>query len=155
MATITTLDNSLYERDFQAWLLEQASLLRAGRLDDLDVQNIAEELEGMAANNRHKIENRLVRLIQHLLKIGYQPQRRTRSWASTVFEQRRRIRQVIRSSPSLRRYPAEVLDEAYRDGRRQASVETGLPLKVFPEQCPYSIEQILDDDFLPEPVGDV
>lgn len=149
MGAITTLDNSLYERDFQAWLLEQASLLRAGRLVDLDMQNIAEELEGMGRNQRHKIESHLVRILHHLLKLQFQSGRRTRSWSLSIAESRQRIAQIVRDSPSLRSLPSDILGEAYAKGRHNASLETGIPLADLPETCPYKISDVLDETFLP------
>ena len=60
-------DDDLYERDFHAWLLEQAAHARAGRADALDLENIAEELEGLARSDRHEIERRMDALVLQLL----------------------------------------------------------------------------------------
>ena len=87
----------LYERDFHAWLVEQADHARAGRVEALDLENIAEELEGLARSDQHAIESRMDRLVTHLLKLGYvRDQGPRRGWVLTVNEQRRRIRRLWR-----------------------------------------------------------
>jgi len=48
-----------YEEDFVAWLEDQARRARCGETDGLDLENIAEELEGMARSDRREIRNRL------------------------------------------------------------------------------------------------
>jgi hypothetical protein len=139
-----------YEEDFALWSAEQAALLRAGQLERIDAVNLAEEVESLGNSNRREIESRLSVLLIHLLKWHYQPQSRSGSWRATINEQRKRIARVIKDSPSLRAYPAEVLAEEYEIARERAAVETTIYLDLFPESCPYTIEQILDPGFLPE-----
>jgi hypothetical protein len=106
-------DPDLYERDFHAWLVEQAGHARAGRIEAPDLENIAEELEGLARSEHPAIEGRMDRLVTRLLKLGYvRDQGPRRGWVLTVNEQRRRIRRLIAASPSLAGYPARVLDDA-------------------------------------------
>lgn len=138
-----------YESDFALWAAEQGVLLRQGRLDRLDLENLAEEIEAVGSSNKRQIESRMAILLMHLLKWYYQPEFRCGSWRATIFEQRQRIARVIRDSPSLRYYPAEVLAEEYGSAREKASMETTVFLDRIPETCPYSIEQILDLNFLP------
>jgi hypothetical protein len=57
---------------------------------------------------------------------------------------------VIEDSPSLKNYPLEQLKESYQRWRRQASKQTSIQIAVFPEDCPYLLEQILDEDWLPQ-----
>ena len=42
-----TSRRSLHDNDFYAWSLEQAALLRAGRVGEADLAAIAEEIESM------------------------------------------------------------------------------------------------------------
>ena len=138
-----TLDKpSLYDTDYVAWLEEQAAHLRAGRLSALDVLNLAEELEGLARSDRHELANRLETLILHLLKWDHQPGRRSRSWQSTIVEQRIRIRRLLDESPSLRPGLAEIAAKVYPDAVDRAIVETGLARRRFPEALSYSLEQL-------------
>jgi hypothetical protein len=139
----------LYEDDFVAWLEDQAQHARRRELESLDLENIAEELEGMARSDRREIRNRLVVLLVHLLKHQFQPRRRSRGWRATIAEQRQRIATVIEDSPSLQPFPASVIDRCYADARSQAALETGLPETAFPEGCPFSVQDMLDPSWLP------
>ena len=84
-----------YETDFHAWALQNASMLRQGRLDELDIEHIAEELEGMSASERRELLNRLQVLLLHLLKYQYQPERRGKSWLLTISHQRTAIERLL------------------------------------------------------------
>ena len=138
-----------YEEDFVAWLEDQARRARSGETDGLDLENIAEELEGVARSDRREIRNRLVVLLVHLLKHKFQPRRRSSGWRATIAEQRQRISAVIEDSPSLRSFPGDILDRCYADARSRAILGTGLPETSIPEPCPFSIEHVLDPAWLP------
>ena len=70
----------LYEHDFYTWALRQAELVRARRLSELDLENVAEELESLGKEQAHKLESAFRVLLLHLLKWIYQPHRRSRSY---------------------------------------------------------------------------
>lgn len=142
-------ETSLYESDFYAWIQEQAGKLRARSHNDLDWENLAEEIESLGRSERREIENRLAPLIHHLLKWQFQPGRRSESWRISISEQRSWISTIIKYSPSLKNYPAQIFGDAYEDGRRHAINETGLAAEVFPKEPPFSIEEVLDDRFWP------
>ncbi len=139
----------LYDQDFVVWASETARLLREGRFEEIDVQNLAEEVEAMANRDRRELVSRLSVLIQHLLKWQRQPGRRSRSWQSTIATQRAELEHLFRQSPSLRRDVPESVREAYAPAVKLASIETGLAARGFPAECPFSAAQILDDEFLP------
>ena len=139
-----------YEEDFVAWLEDQAQRARRGEIDDLDLENIAEELAGMARSDRREIRNRLTALLIHLLKYMVQPRRRSSGWIGTIGEQRRRIATVIDDSPSLRSFPASILDQCYADARSGVALETGVPESTFPEHCPFAADDVLDPAWLPD-----
>ena len=140
---------SQYERDFYAWTQEQAALLRERRPNAHDWANIAEEIESLGRSDRREIASRLTVLLHHLLKWEFQPSERSSSWTGTIVEQRRGIKRLIKESPSLKTYPAEILAEAYDEARDDAIRETELPAQTFSQVCPYPINEILDHDFLP------
>lgn len=140
-----------YGRDFAAWAREQAKLLEAGLFERLDIANLCEEIEDLAARHRDEIESRLAVLLKHLLKVRFQPEKRTPSWESTILEQRARIGRRLARSPSLREYPAAVLDQEYGLARREAALETGIPLGKLPSECPFHIADVLDLDYMPTP----
>ncbi|MGV3491028.1 MAG: DUF29 domain-containing protein [Devosia sp.] len=138
-----------YDEDFSLWSAEQAALIRAGKLDRVDLENIAEEIESLGRSERHEIRNRLAVLMMHLLKWERQPGERSRSWMATIRDQRRQIERLLRDSPSLKSFPGKVFEDEYPWSRDKAAEETTIFLHLFPETCPYTIEQILDPDFLP------
>jgi hypothetical protein len=142
--------NTLYENDFYAWTQEQARLLRDRRWNELDIENLAEEVESVGRSDKHQIQNRLKVLLAHLLKWKYQPGARSSAWRGTIREQRDRLRMVLDDSPSLHDYPALVFDSAYLSARLLAAKETGIDFTLFPESCPFTLEQALDDEFLPK-----
>ena len=139
-----------YEADFFAWTKEQAQLLRARGTLGLDWDNLAEEIDSMGRRDRRKLESRLRRVLHHLLKWQAQPGLRGPSWQRTLREQRRQAEKLLKESPSLRPQLAELIEAAYPDALTDALDETGLRPPAFPTACPFTTEQILDPDFLPE-----
>lgn len=140
----------LYERDFNLWVEEQVALLEAGAFQRLDLENLIEEIRDMARRQRKAIRSDLIVVLTHLLKWQHQSEQRSTSWTGSIVEHRRRIRDEIEESPSLAGYPGEVVERCYRDAREQAAAEAGWPQARFPEACPYTIEQVLDPEFLPD-----
>jgi Domain of unknown function DUF29 len=147
---LTTERQSLYERDFYLWVEEQTRLLRQGALERLDVGNLVEEIEDLGIGAKKAVKSNLVVVLLHLLKHQFQPRRRSRSWQSSIVEHRQRLRDDFRSSPSLRSYAQDVFAEAYGDARERGLAETGLPEHSLPLESPYTLEQTLDSDFLPD-----
>lgn len=140
-----------YEIDFNLWGLEQARLLREGRWAELDLENIAEEIESLGRSQKTELRSRLGVLLLHLLKWHYQPEKRKYGWRATIIEQRVSIEGVVETSPSLRRYPAEMLDRMYGLARVKAADATGIAERALPETCPYTIEEVLRSSFYPGP----
>ncbi|KQT69967.1 MULTISPECIES: DUF29 domain-containing protein [unclassified Aureimonas] len=146
--------DSLYERDFFAWTQDQAGKLRArasfDNRGDVDWEHAAEEIESVGASEKREIRSRLRALILHLLKWKYQTAKRKSGWRSTIDEQRDRLAMVLEDSPSLAVFPQEVLAGAYRLAVAKALQETRLPASSFPQECPFTIGEILDPEFFPE-----
>ncbi len=145
-----TLNLSLYNEDFFLWAQEQARLLREKRFDELDLDNLIDEVGGVARSDKRQIRKRTTVLVAHLLKWKFQPGRRMPSWQRTIRDQRMEIEGVLEDSPSLRPYPGEIFAKIYGAARSQAAEETGIDFTLFPETPPFTIEQALDDDFLPK-----
>lgn len=150
MDDVKTRSAPSYEGDFYAWSQEQGRRLREIRPNSIDWENLAEEIESLGKSQRSEIRNRLIVALSHLLKWAYQPENRTNSWRASVSGARNEILHELAESPSLRRYPGEVLARQYPVARLDASGETGLALEIFPEECPYTIEEVLDPDFWPD-----
>jgi hypothetical protein len=136
-----------YETDFHRWTVEQSALLRAGKFKALDLENLAEEIETLGRTEKREIESRLEVLILHLLKWEYQPSRRSRSWTLTIRIQRKDLLETLDENPSLRDLPKSSLQRTYNKARLAAEKETGLDFDTFPEACPFTIEQIMDEAF--------
>ena len=143
-----------YDADYAQWCAEQGALLREGKLQALDRENLAEEIESLGRSDKREIESRLNVLLVHLLKWRFQPDQQTGSWKASIIEQRWRISRVIKDSPSLVGYPQHVLSEEYALAREAAATESGLAEEDFPDRCPFSMAQILDPEFFPERDGD-
>ena len=121
-----------YEADFAQWAESQAAALRDGRFADVDIENVSEEIESLSRSDRRELRSRLTTLMLHLLKFQYQPERATPSWRLTILEQVAKIDELLEESPSLKPAFAEFYPAAYGRARREASVETELPLATFP-----------------------
>jgi len=147
MSTATT---PLYETDFYGWIQQQAASLRAGKLAELDVANLIEEIESMGKSEKRELEARLEVLLMHLLKWRYQPERRSTRRELTIEEQRRRLADHLAENPSLKSKIPEVHDNAYRYAIFSAAQETKMHRSVFPTLCPWTFEQATDPNFWPE-----
>jgi hypothetical protein len=145
------MTNPQYEVDFSAWAEAQADALRRRNTNELDWENLAEEIENLSRSDRREIKSRLARICEHLLKLVYlsDPEPR-RVWRLTVIEQRRAIAGLLEESPSLYAYPSTVLAKAYDDAWALVKLMSDDD-QDLPEVCPWSVEQILDFNFWPEP----
>ena len=140
---------SLYETDVTAWAERQAEALRAGRFDDLDLENLSEEIGDVSRREAEALESHLEPLLMHLLKWRHDPDHHSRSWEGTIRVARHKTAKLLRDSPSLRPGLPELFEDAYPAARIRAGVETGLAEQTFPAACPFSIDQITGD-WLPE-----
>ncbi len=140
----------LYDRDFVEWTARNAELLRAGRVNEADIEHIAEEIEDMGKRQRHELRGRLRVLLVHLLKWQSQPEKRGPSWIATISSQRDDLADLLEDAPSLRSVLEESVPRVYEQAARRAARETGLAATAFPGACPFRIDRILDADFFPE-----
>ncbi|MEL6440649.1 MAG: DUF29 domain-containing protein [Cyanobacteria bacterium J06621_8] len=141
---------NLYERDYYLWLLHTAQLLSEGKLTEVDVANLIEEITDMGKSEKQAVESNLVVVLLHLLKYKYQPEKRSNSWKASIREHRRRLRKAFADSPSLKGYFEEVFTECYGEAREQAADETGLPLETFPLESFFTPAEALDPNYLPQ-----
>ena len=132
-----------YSDDTYSWVLEQIALLKAGRRDQIDAENIAEELSDLGNEFRSRLESAIAVLCCHLLNWDHQPERRSRSWSLTVTEQRSRIELLLKRSPGLKGVLGEAIRVGFASGRRFALSETDLPAKLLPKTCPYTFADMM------------
>lgn len=145
----------LYDLDFFEWTQRNAELLRNHCLSEIDVDNLAEEVADMGKRDRREMDSYLTRLILHLLKWQMQPALRygqsgRSSWLNSIVHSRLMLEKIFKQSPSLTRLAEESLLEIYPGAVREASVQTQIDRKSFPQSCPYTLAQLLDEDYLPE-----
>ena len=140
----------IYDRDYCLWIETMMQLLREGKFSEIDIPNLLEELDDMSGSQRDALESNLEIILMHLLKYLCQPQLRSRSWVLTIFEHRNRLKKAFRRSPSLQKHYQEIFPECYQTAKKMASITTGRLLSDFPEISPFSQEQILNIDYLPD-----
>lgn len=141
---------ALYDSDFFEWTQRCAELIRQGRLNQADLEHVAEEIEDMGNRDRREVHSRLVILLMHLLKWNFQPERRSPSWRATIVEQRRKLKLILQDSPSLRRATEKKLEAIYAQAVEDASEETGLGPESFPSRIPYSLTELLESRLVPK-----
>jgi len=148
-----------YDRDFDAWIQQHIALLKQGKVNEIDVEHLIEELEDMGRSNKRELSSHFKILIAHLLKWQFQLRQLSNyreswqggSWQTTIVEQRFQIIDQLEESPSLKRQLLESAIKAYPKAVELAVKETGLAKSTFPNKCPYTIEQLLDENFYPDP----
>jgi hypothetical protein len=127
--------------------MEQSAALRAGELERLDLANLAEEIQDLGSEQLHKLTSAYRVILIHMLKWDHQPERRTRSWVTSIESHRAYASDVLEDSPGLKGRQDVALARAYRRARSDASGETGLDTEVFPPECPYSLEAVMGRRF--------
>ena len=149
----------LYEEDYLAWTQQQIGLLQTGKLEELDLKNLVEELKEMGRSDHRELESRLIILIAHLLKWEWQFNRlqnqwaefEGKSWRNSITEQRIQIKFLMQKVTSLGPKVSESILAAYPTARELASRETEIQESKFPMDCPYGDNDLLDPDFFPVP----
>lgn len=140
---------SLYEQDYYQWTIETAKALKAKAFNKIDIDHLVEEIESMGASERRELQSRLEVLLTHLLKWQYQSVKQSRSWTLTIEEQRKRIKRLLEKMPSLKSGINEEIRESYDYAVIKAAKESKLDKAAFPKELPYTLEQLLNENFYP------
>lgn len=146
--TQSTAKSTLYGTDLSAWAMHNASLLRAGKFSDLDVEHLIEELDDVGKSEFRAFESHLQNLMMHLLEWQLQPLMRSGSWRETIDNARHNTTQLLRDNPSFKPRLQQTIIDEYPYARRAASYDTGLQIDTFPLTCPYTAEELLDEHWL-------
>ena len=152
VAELRKIDKSLYETDYNLWVLETVSQLQRRDLDALDWENLIEEVMDLSRRDKQKLESLLMRLLEHLLKLGYWDSARDRNeghWKGEIRNFRKQIRKDLRASPSFGNYILDIWEECYQDARELFADESDLPLGTLSVTPIANLDQILDEDWLP------
>ena len=159
---MSTSSTKIYEHDFVRWTETQAAELRraaeTGNNLPLDWLRLAEEVAALGERDRRELYSRLVRVIEHLLKLQFAPVNEPRRvWEVSVLNQRRDLHQLLQSSPSLKRTARIALAQAYEEAvelAERSMPEAERPLwPDLPRTGPYTVEQVLERQWWPEPAG--
>ena len=144
------MDTTKYNKDVILWSQEQAALLRSGRFSQLDIEHLADEIEDVGKSEKREVASRMAVLLAHLLKWQHQPERRGRSWQTTVKSQREGLAIALKETASLKAVMRDTNWQrtAWIDAVDQATKETALDVD-FGETCPWTTEQVLATDFWP------
>jgi hypothetical protein len=148
MPSLKTDNQTLYETDYLQWIEKTVEKLQSQDYGNVDWENLIEEIEDMGRSERRSLKSNLLVVLLHLLKWQFQPERRSGSWEGSIVEHRRRVREALSDSPSLQPY-LDIFADCYAQAVKQAKAETGLSLETFPILSPYSLSEVIDDDFLP------
>jgi len=147
MSATTKVD---YDTDFVEWTAQEARLLRERRFSELDLENLAEEIEDLGKRDARDARSQLVRMLMHLVKLRIQPERASKSWRQSIAGAQDNIQDALRDSPSLRRHLSDNLQETYERAIRRALKETHLepraPHLGLPATCPYTLDELLTAD---------
>lgn len=149
---------TLYEQDFQLWIAQTIHQLQTGDYKSLDIEHLVEELVDLGKSEKNVLESNVMILLAHLLKLFVQPdapEMMKNSWYRSIIEHRERIIKALDDTPSLLNYLPTIIEPAYRRGRKIAIKEgkiasfgVRIPKEIeYPHSCPFSVEQILDEDF--------
>lgn len=133
----------LYEKDFYHWTKRQAHLLQDKDFAELDIKNLIEEIESLGRSEKRALESYLTILLIHLLKIQYQPKKRTKSWDLSVKNSKHKIEVLLKDNPSLKKHLPNLFKEAYFTARLGAAAETNLDETIFPDECPWTIKELI------------
>jgi hypothetical protein len=151
-----TKSTLLYEKDFDLWLEQTINQLKSQQFEQLDIEHLIEELTDLGKSNKRSLESNLIILIAHLLKIQQDaPEIMKGSWLDSISEHRQRILYDLEEIPSLKSHLETAIAKVYPSSRKLAIKEgkrakfgVRVPLeKEYPLDCPFTVEQILDEDF--------
>ena len=137
---------TLYETDFNLWVESQVASLQAQSWDNLDLENLIEEIEGLTRRDKRALTSFLRVALLHILQWQYQPQKRSDSWITSVLNAQSEITLILEDSPSLKNFIPEAIAKAYPLARREAAKQTRLPISTFPEHLPYTFKAVMEWD---------
>ena len=149
--TITEKINlkELYEIDDYLWIQETVKLLKEKQFNQLDLENLIEELEDLGSEKKLAVKSLLEQIIRHLLLLEYwnsEYERNRNHWRSEIVSFRNQIND--RMTTNFSNYLSENLLFIYRKARRYVIEKS--TLDTFPKSCPYSLDQLLDEDWFPQ-----
>jgi len=142
----------LYDTDYQLWLEQTIAQLQTQDFSQIDLENLIEEIKSLGKRDKRAISSYLMRLCEHLLKVKYWEQEREtciRGWTLEIRNFRLQIQLILKDSPSLKNYLQDNFILEYQNGRKLFLDATGLNSDIIPQEPCFSLEQVLDENWLP------
>ena len=138
-----------YEKDIFIWAIEQAKLLREGRYDLLDIPHLAEEIEGVGKEHKNALQSLYRQILIRLLKLSYSSSQDHRDGLiEEIFELRAQVESRLEDALSINCHSDEIFSSAWPQARRAAASALG-KYPEMPDDCPYSLSEVLDVTFFP------
>lgn len=140
-----------YEEDFYAWAQHQEHLLKERRFEELDLPNLIEEIEDLSRSELRSVQSWVTLIQAHLACLGWCPKSDPRAhWEDEIGVWRLNLDKSFKISPSLKRKLADGYDELWQSARRLALNKLKRDgITQLPDQCPFTLEQVLDLDYYP------
>ncbi|WP_242071960.1 DUF29 domain-containing protein [Nostoc sp. FACHB-110] len=141
----------LYEIDDSQWLEETVKLIKNHQLQELDLENLVEELEDLGREKKNAVASLLEQIIRHLLLLQYwtsESEYNSIHWQEEIYNFRTQLKRKL--TTNLRNYLDSELDSIYQDALGFVKIKTQNTVD-FPLECPYSLEKLLDIDWLSSP----
>ena len=148
---MSTVIRHSYEEDFSAWAEETADSIEQGQFSELNLTVLADEVRDLARSEYRELQSQIRRLLGHLLKWAYQPEKRSSSWQVSILNAREKIDDALEGSPSLKsKITSQTMERMWQSACKRVVLETHLPAKLLPSTCPWDLNsQILNTDWLP------
>ncbi|MHC5935688.1 DUF29 domain-containing protein [Nostoc sp.] len=150
MSSLKAHSQTLYEADYLQWIETTVEKLQSQDYANVDWENLIEEIADMGRSERRSLKSNLIVILVHLLKWQFQPEKRSGSWEGSIIEHRRRVKEALDDSLSLKSDLESIFGECYAQAVKQAKAETGLSVESFPLVCPYQLPEVTNDEFLPQ-----
>lgn len=139
--------NSLYDKDFNAWVFTQMELIKKKDFTHLDIEHLLEEMETLGNSNPDALKSHMMIIIMHMIKQKHQPDFSSKSWKDSIANARLQIDFIIERNPGLKNFfkDNEIVDYCYQKAKRYASKETGIEIRKFEKECPWTIKELLGE----------
>ncbi len=147
----TQANYDIYEQDYPEWLGITLNQLQNRDLENIDWEHLIEEIAALGNEQRRKVESYLLRLLIHLLLYNYWSSEKDwsgRGWEKEIDNFRLEL-DLLLESKVLYNHFVKILDKIYIKARKNAIRKSELSPEIFPENCPYSLTEILNPEWLP------
>ncbi|MGI8499916.1 MAG: DUF29 domain-containing protein [Hassallia sp.] len=147
MSSLKGHSQTLDETDYLQWIETTVEKLQSQNYANVDCENLIEEIADMGKSERRSLKSNLIVILVHLLKWQFQPEKQSGSCEASIIEHRKRVKEALDDSLSIKSYLESVLSECYLQAVKQAKAETNLPVESFPVMCPYELPEVTNDEF--------